>query len=308
MSRPAGGGRVGGDDVESGSPPPPAGEERALSPGSLADARRALAGDPGLVPVAGGTDLMVGDRLHRAGLARVIDLTRLPELRGVREVEGGLEVGAATSFHELREHPEVRRRFPALAAAAAVVGGWQIQERATLGGNAANASPAGDSLPVLLALEAVVVVAGPEGEREIPYETFHLGYRRTALAPGELITRLRLPDPPAGSRQAFRKVGTREAQAISKVVVALVGRVADGVVERLRIGAGSVAATPVRLRAAEAAGEGRPWSAELAEAVGRAARGEVEPIDDVRSTAEYRAEVLGRVVRRLVLGLPREDA
>ena len=307
MTRPAGGGRVGGDDVEEGASarpaPPPAAPELGLSPGSLAEARRALAGDPELVPVAGGTDLMVADRLRRAALSRVLDLTRLPELRGVAEVEGGLEIGAATPFHALRDHAEVRRRFPALAAAAAVVGGWQIQERATLGGNVANASPAGDSLPVLLALEAVVVADGPGGEREIPYERFHLGYRRTALEPGELIVRIRLADPPAGSRQAFRKVGTREAQAISKVVVALVGRVEDGVVARLRIGAGSVAATPVRLRAAEAAGEGRPWSAELADDVGRAARGEVAPIDDVRSTAEYRSEVLGRVVRRLVLGL-----
>lgn len=277
--------------------------ERALSPSSLAEARRALAGDPDLLPVAGGTDLMVADRLGRAARTRVLDLNRLGELRGVREVEGGLEIGAATPFHDLRSHPEVRRRFPALAAAAAVVGGWQIQTRATLGGNAANASPAGDSLPVLLALEAVVVVLGPEGEREIPYERFHTGYRRTALARGELIVRFRLLDPPAGSRQAFRKVGTREAQAISKVVVGAVGTIRDGVVERLRIGAGSVAATPVRLRAAEAAAEGRPWSPELADEVGRAARGEVAPIDDVRSTAEYRAEILGRVVRRMVLGL-----
>lgn len=279
----------------------------ALRPSSLDEALRRLADDPGLLPIAGGTDLMVADRLARSARARVLDVTRLPELGGVRDAEGGLEIGAGVTFDELRRHPEVRRRFPALAAAAAEVGGWQIQIRATLGGNAANASPAGDSLPVLLALGATVVVAGAGGEREVPYDRFHVGYRQTALRPGELIVRFRLPDPPAGSRQLFRKVGTRRAQAISKVVVCGVGRVGgDGRIDHLRLAAGSVAATPVRLRAAEATGEGGAWSEELAAAVGRAAAGEVTPIDDVRSTAAYRAGVLDRVVRRLVLDLGAE--
>lgn len=278
--------------------------ETALRPASLVEALRRLAEEPDLLPVAGGTDLMVADRLARSARAGVLDVTRLPELGGVREVGGGLEIGAGVTFDALRRHPEVHRRFPALAAAAAEVGGWQIQTRATLGGNAANASPAGDSLPVLLALEATVIVAGAGGEREVPYDGFHVGYRETALRPGELIVRFRLPDPPAGSRQLFRKVGTRRAQAISKVVVCGVGRIGgDGRIDRLRLAAGSVAATPVRLRAAEAAGEGRPWSEELAAAVGRAAAGEVTPIDDVRSTAAYRAGVLERVVRRLVVDL-----
>lgn len=281
--------------------------EVALRPASLAEALRRLAEEPDLLPVAGGTDLMVADRLERSARTRVLDLSAIPELAGVREADGGLEIGAGVSFDELGRHPEVARRFPALAAAAAEVGGWQIQTRATLGGNAANASPAGDALPVLLALEATVVVAGPEGEREVPYDHFHVGYRETALRPGELIVRFRLPDPPAGSRQAFRKVGTRAAQAISKVVVCGVGRIdGGGRLDHLRLAAGSVAATPVRLRAAEAAGEGGAWSDELADAVGRAARDEVTPIDDVRSTAAYRSAVLERVVRRLVLDLAPE--
>lgn len=282
-----------------GSPP-----EIALRPRSLAEALRRLADEPDLLPIAGGTDLMVVDRLARSARRRVLDVTAIPELGRIEAVEGGMEIGAGVSFDALRRHSEVARRFPALAAAAGEVGGWQIQTRATLGGNAANASPAGDSLPVLLALEATVVLAGPEGEREVPYDRFHLGYRETALRSGELIVRLRLPDPPAGSRQAFRKVGTRLAQAISKVVVCGVGRIADGGrTDHLRLAAGSVAATPVRLRAAEAAGEGGTWGDELAAAVGRAARGEVTPIDDVRSTAAYRSAVLERVVRRLVLDL-----
>lgn len=275
----------------------------ALRPRSLDEAVRHLEGDPGLVPVAGCTDLMVRgpEALHE--MERVIDLLGVPELRGIRETEGGLEIGAATTFDEIRRSSEVRAAFPVLAEAAAQVGGWQIQNRATLGGNMANASPAGDSLPVLLALDAVVVAAGPRGLREIPYTDFHTGYRKTALEPGEIIVRVRLPHLPEGSVQTFRKVGTREAQSISKVVVAMAGRVADGRIAELRLAAGSVAATPVRLRAAEEAVRGMPAGSEAADLAGREAAREVTPIDDVRSTADYRRFALERVVRRMVLGI-----
>jgi xanthine dehydrogenase small subunit len=273
----------------------------ALRPRSLDEAVRHLQDDPALVPTAGCTDLMVRgpEALHR--MDRVIDLLGVPELRGIREVDGGLEIGATTSFSEIRSSAAMRAAFPILAEAAALVGGWQIQNRATLGGNMANASPAGDSLPALLALDAVVVAAGAGGLREIPYAGFHAGYRRTALQPGEIVVRVRLPWLPAGSVQAFRKVGTREAQAISKVVVALAGRVEDGRIADLRLAAGSVAATPVRLRAAEDAVRGLPPSPETADLAGREAAREITPIDDVRSTADYRRFALKRVVRRLML-------
>lgn len=275
----------------------------ALRPQSLDEAVRHLEGDHGLVPVAGCTDLMVRgpEALHR--MDRVIDLLGIPELRGIHEVEGGLEIGAATTFTEIRGSALIRAAFPSLIDAAGQVGGWQIQNRATLGGNLANASPAGDSLPVLLALDAVVIAAGRQGLREIPYSAFHTGYRKTALEQGEIIVRVRLPYLPEGSVQVFRKVGTREAQAISKVVVALAGRVVDGRITDLRLAAGSVAAVPVRLRAAEEAIRGRAPGEEAADRAGRAAAGEVQPIDDVRSTAEYRRFALERVVRRMVLAL-----
>jgi xanthine dehydrogenase small subunit len=275
----------------------------ALQPRSLDEALRSLEDDPALVPTAGCTDLMVRgpEALHR--MERVIDLLGVPELRGIHEMEGGLEIGATTSFTEIRRSAAVRAAFPALAEAASLVGGWQIQNRATLGGNMANASPAGDSLPVLLALDAVVVAAGAGGVREIPYTGFHIGYRKTALQPGEIVVRVRIPFLPEGSVQAFRKVGTREAQAISKVVVALAGRVSLGRIIHLRLAAGSVAATPVRLRAAEDAILGLPLAPGNAGLAGRVAAGEVTPIDDVRSTAEYRRFALERVVRRMVLGL-----
>lgn len=272
---------------------------RAASPASLPEALEILAASPDTRPVAGCTDLMVCEPEERADLPAVLDLLRIPEIRGVREIEGGVEIGAATTFSEIRGHPLIRDRFPALAEAAAVVGGWQIQNRATLGGNVVNASPAGDSLPVLLALDAVAVVLDSERGREIPYAEFHTGYRATALEPGELLAWLRLPDPEPGTVQLFRKVGTREAQAISKIVVALTGRVEDGVVTRFRLAAGSVAATPVLLAGVESEILGQPASDETADLAGRLAAAAVDPIDDVRSTADYRRFTLERVVRRL---------
>jgi len=280
---------------------------KALQPRSLAEAVEYLAAEPGLRPLAGCTDWMVVTtaRGHQPGPG-VLDLTRIPELRGIcldAAAGGVLAIGATTPFSQIRDSAEVREHFPALAAAAGVIGGWQIQNRATLGGNLANASPAGDSLPVLLALDAEIVLAGPGGERSLPCRNFHLGYRKTALAPGELVTRLRLPLPPAGTFQAFRKVGTREAQAISKVVVALVGRVEGETITDYRLGAGSVAPTPVRLGAVEAELVGAKATPVTADLAGRLAGTSVTPIDDVRSTAAYRRFALERVVRRLTLEL-----
>jgi CO/xanthine dehydrogenase FAD-binding subunit len=279
----------------------------ARQPRTLDEAVRFLEEDSGLVPTAGCTDLMVRgvEALHR--MDRILDLLGIDELRSIREVgrevDGGLEIGATTPFSEIRRSSAVRTAFPALAEAAGQIGGWQIQNRATLGGNLANASPAGDSLPVLLALGATVVLASAAGLREVPYDEFHTGYRKTALRLGEIVARVRLPFPPAGAVQAFRKVGTREAQAISKVVVAMLGRVEGGRIVEIRLAAGSVAATPVRLRAAEEALQGRAPGPEAAALAGAEAAREVTPIDDVRSTAEYRRFALERVVRRMAQGL-----
>ena len=275
----------------------------ALRPRSLGEAVRMLDQHPELVPVAGCTDLMVCEREDRADMVAVIDLLGIDELRGVRSHDGWLEIGATTSFAEIRRSPPVRTDFPALTTAAGVVGGWQIQNRATLGGNIANASPAGDSLPVLLALDARLVLVSAAGEREIAYRDFHQGYRRTALAPGELIGWVRLPQPPPLCRQLFRKVGTREAQAISKVVIALVGASEQGRIRDYRLAAGSVAATPLRLVSVEEALIGRELDAALAAEAGRLAAEAVAPIDDVRSTAAYRSFVLRRLVEQMTMDL-----
>jgi CO/xanthine dehydrogenase FAD-binding subunit len=261
----------------------------------------ALASDPAAVPLAGGTDLMVAWEEGYAEVPAVVDLSGIPEMTRIRRVGDSVEIGAATTFTRIRHSRIVRRHFPCLAQAAGVIGSWQIQNRATLGGNMVNASPAGDALPALLALDAVVLVAGPSGRREIPYEAFHTGYRETALAPGEIVTAVHLPIPRAPSFQAFHKVGTRQAQAISKVVVALAARTEEGCMRHVRIAAGSVAPVPLLLRRAEAVCEGAIPALEVAERAGEAAAEEASPIDDIRSTAAYRRYVLGRIVRRMIL-------
>lgn len=256
---------------------------------------------PGKTLIAGGTDLMVTDLPHRRAMDTVIGLLDVPELRGITATEGGgLRIGATTSFTAIGSNERVLEGYPNLAAAAAVVGGWQIQNRATIGGNVVNASPAGDSLPALLAADAIVELASERGVRTVPYESFMTGYRESVLAPDEILTAVLLPPPPPDAVHAYRKVGTRTSQAISKVVLAFTASKTGGRLTRVRFGVGSVAATPVRLRTTEAVCEGQVPSAALAAQAAAAAEGEVTPIDDVRSTGEYRRHVVGRVVRRIL--------
>lgn len=277
---------------------------QAHSPKKLAVALKLLGAEgTEAVAVAGCTDLMAAD--HAGGVIRpeVVDISRLPELRGIVLKDGWLDIGAATTFSELRKDEDVLEHFPILAEVSGTIGGWQIQNRATIGGNIANASPAGDSLPVLLALDAELTLASSDGERKVRYSDMHRGYRKTKLRSGELITRVRLPIPLRRMVQVFRKVGTREAQAISKVVIAFTADVEDGRMHHARIAAGSVAATPVRLRKAEKACEGKLVGVVTADEVAGIARGEVKPIDDVRSTGAYRSHIVERIIRRIIINL-----
>ncbi|HEY3221531.1 MAG TPA: xanthine dehydrogenase family protein subunit M [Gemmatimonadales bacterium] len=254
-----------------------------LRPTSLKDAVQLYRKTPGCRPLAGGTDLMV--MLH-AGTLRpepraILDLWSIPELKGVRRTQGLLEIGAAESYTGIIRAREAQEHVPALVAAARTIGAAQIQNRGTLGGNLANASPAGDTLPVLLAYDAVVVT----DRRSIPIDQFFTGYRRTALQPDELIVAVRIP---LGRRVLFRKVGTRAAQAISKVVVAVSRSPA-------RVAIGSVAEVTIRARRAESALERHDIEGAIA-----AVAGDIRPIDDVRSTASYRAAVTQNVLRELL--------
>jgi CO/xanthine dehydrogenase FAD-binding subunit len=288
------------------------------TPRSLADAYALLAAaarpagggipspadPPKLTPLAGGTDVMVritGEIGEPP--VRLLDLWRLDELRGIASDGEAITLGALTTYTDIRRSATCREHLPALVEAAATIGAAQIQNRGTLGGNIANASPAGDTLPVLLALDAEIVVGGPHGERTIPAADFWVAYRRSALASDELILRVRIPV--AGGREArFRKIGTRRAQAISKVVMALAWREHDGAAGRawsdVRLALGSVADRPIRASATESLLEGRAPTPETADAAAASLAGEIAPIDDVRSTADYRRAVAARVLHRLI--------
>jgi carbon-monoxide dehydrogenase medium subunit len=273
------------------------------SPLTLRDAYALLAdgAGPAWRLVAGGTDLMV----QIAGELgpppeRVIDLWALDELRGIAVDGDALVLGALTTYTEIRRSALVAEFIPALAEAAATIGAAQIQNRGTIGGNVMNASPAGDTLPLLLASDAVMVLGSTDAERDVPASSFWPAYRATARRDDELLLRVRIPM--ATDRQLrFRKVGTRRAQAISKVVMALAWRAAaDDAWGDVRLALGSVAATPIRAPGAEAVLDGARPERETAERAAATLSAEINPIDDVRSTADYRRAVAGRVLHRLI--------
>ena len=276
-------------------------EPPVVSPSTLADAYAALATAPAR-PIAGGTDLMVAltGELGEPP-ERVVDLWRLDELRGIAVDGDSVSIGALTTYTDIRRSALCREHVPALVEAAATIGAAQIQNRGTLGGNIANASPAGDTLPVLLALDATFVLGSARGERTVPADAFWTAYRRTALAGDELVLRIRIPLA-AGREARFRKVGTRRAQAISKVVLALAWRedTPGGPWRDVRVALGSVAATPIRAAATEAVMDGRNPTPETADLAAETLAGELQPIDDVRSTAEYRRMVAARALHRLL--------
>lgn len=275
-------------------------EPPVVSPRTLDEAYQVLSTLPHR-PVAGGTDLLVqisgeiGEPPER-----VLDLWGLDDLRGIRVDGDHLVIGALTTYTQIRRSHEVAEFLPALAEAAATIGAAQIQNRGTLGGNAANASPAGDTLPILLATDAELVLGSARGERTVPASEFWPSYRQTSLAADELILSIRFRLP--GQRHVrFRKVGTRRAQAISKVVMALAWQARpDGAWQDVRLALGSVAATPVRAPRTEATLDGASPNAETADRAAETLRGEIQPIDDVRSTADYRREVAARVLHRLI--------
>ena len=277
-------------------------EPPVASPRTLAQAYALLAEQPHR-PIAGGTDLLVqitgelGDPPER-----VLDIWHLDELRGIRVESNAVVLGALTTYAELRRSPLIAEFLPAFAEAAATIGAAQIQNRGTIGGNVMNASPAGDMLPLLLATDAQLIAGTAHGERWIPVREFWPAYRRTALEPTELL--LRISVPLTEDRQLrYRKVGTRRAQAISKVVMALAWR-ADGAADAswrdVHLALGSVAATPVRAPATEAVLEGAAPTEAIADRAASTLAGEIEPIDDVRSSADYRRAVAARVLHRLI--------
>jgi OHCU decarboxylase len=265
--------------------------------GSLQATAALLAREPGVwLPIAGGTDVMVQYAAGTLSARKLVSIWNLPELRRIEIAADEIRIGAGCTYTDIRKHEIVGREFPLLSAAARWTGGIANQNRGTIGGNIMNASPAADSLPALLVYEAELILVSVRGERRLSYVTFHTGYKTTLLAADELIQAVCLPRRYAGYFSNARKVGARNAQAISKVCIAALGRLANGVIEDSRIALGSIAPVPLRLRQTEQALRGRPIDSALLQLARETAVAEVRPIDDIRSTARYRAAVAGNLV------------
>jgi CO/xanthine dehydrogenase FAD-binding subunit len=272
-----------------------------IAPGTLHAVVSRLADEPGQwLPIAGGTDVMVQYAAGKLPARKLISIWNLTELQGIEILPDEIRIGAGCTYTELREHNVIAREFPLLASAARWTGGIANQNRGTLGGNIVNASPAADSLPALLAYEAELIVVSVRGERRIPYLGFHTGYKKMKLAPDELIRAISLARRFSGYLHHARKVGAREAQAISKVCVAALGRLRGGVIEDVRIALGSVAPVPLRLTDLEQMLKGKTVEPELLHLARKMATAAIQPIDDIRSTAKYRAAVAGNLVAEFV--------
>jgi CO/xanthine dehydrogenase FAD-binding subunit len=279
-----------------------------VAPTTLDDALQILAREPGQWRAfAGGTDLMVLLEAGRLPPGRYLSLWHLRELRGIHVDDHTIAMGALTTYADVMAAPILRAECPALCNAAAETGGVATQNRGTLGGNIANASPAADSPPALLLYDAELELVSVRGTRRVAYDRFHLGYKHMDLAPDELIRTIRLARGRGGWILAWRKVGTRRAQAISKICFAAAldlsseaRRAKEDVVRDVRIALGSVAPTVIRAARAEASIRGRALGAETIAACREALTGEIAPIDDQRSTAAYRARVAGNLLEEFL--------
>ena len=259
---------------------------------SLSEALALLAHEPGVWrPFAGGTDLMVLLEAGKLSHKRFLSVSRLNDLRGVEVTTDFAILGGLTTYTEIQKHPVLREEFPLLCAAARETGSIATQNRGTLGGNIVNASPAADSPPALLVYDAEVELISVRGARRLPYHAFHTGYKKMQIASDELLRAIRLPRRATGGQQYYRKVGTRRAQAISKVCLAGVALVERGAIREIRIALASVAPIVLRAIKTEDALRGsKPTPATIAAARETLAR-EIAPMDDIRSTARYRLRV-----------------
>ena len=267
-----------------------------IAPTTQAELLAARAAYPQAQVVAGATHVGLWITKQHRQFAQVLDVTRAAELRRIEEDGAGLRIGAAVTLTDA--FAALQRQWPQLQRFAARFAGLPVRNAGTLGGNVANGSPIGDSMPLLIALRAQVVLASMRGERTLALEDLYTGYRQTALAPDELLVRIVVPRPaPEGLLRAY-KVSKRWDDDISAVCLALHLDIADGVVRRASIGAGGVAATPARARQTEALLTGQPWTEALAQRAGEALQAEFTPISDMRASGAYRRTVLAGLMRR----------
>ena len=280
-----------------------------VAPGTLDAVLELMAGAPGKwTPIAGGTELMVAHAAGRLPASKLVSLWGIPDLRFIETTPESVAIGAGTTFTDMRVDAAIASDLPLLARAAAWIGSIANQSRATLGGNLVNGSPAADSSPALLVYDAEVEFVSVRGRRRIPYSEFHTGYKKNALAPDELLYAIHVPRRFSAHRQYLRKVGTRRAMAISKVALGATARLEDGLVRELRLAAASLAAFPARLYRAEDALRDRRVDTDSIRAARAALLAEVLPIDDIRSTAEYRRRVAANLLEEFLTGLQAPEA
>jgi len=263
-----------------------------VSPASLQAVLSLLAAEPNTwTPIAGGTELMVQFAAGRLKPRKLVNIFALPELTQITTTPEAIRIGAGVTYTAIRNHPELPHIVPLLAKAASWTGSIANQNRGTLGGNLVNGSPAADSPPALLAYDAAVDLISVRGTRTILYADFHTGYKQTVLAPDELVLAVQIPRPRPGLHQYLRKVGPRNAMAISKVALAAVAQLQNGTIKTPRIALASVAHSPFRCRATEEAIANQPADLALIPPARAALLAEIAPLDDIRSTARYRAQV-----------------
>ncbi len=271
-----------------------------FSPDSLDEAINLLKkyGDEARI-LAGGTDLLVNIKQRVREPKYIISLKKLP-LTYIEENEKGIRIGAATKLRMLERSSLIRGKFHVLYDAIKVIGSVQIRNMATLGGNLCNASPAADSAPALLVLEARAKIAGPDGEREVPIQEFLVGPRKTCLRNGEILKEIFVPYMPLNSSTSFLRIG-RTSMDIAKINIAVLLRMTEGKVEECRIALGAVAPTPIRVKRAEEFLKGKVLSEEVLEEAGEIVSQEISPITDIRATAEWRREVSKVLTRDAIL-------
>lgn len=277
---------------------------KLTTPASLADALALLKTEPGVwKPFAGGTDLMVLLEAGKLGHRNYINIWNFNELRGIDVDDSHVTLGALTTYTDVQANPILRREFPMLCQAASETGGLAIQNRGTLGGNIINASPAADSPPALLAYDAEIELVSTNGSRWVPYEGFHTGYKKMHISAEELLARIRLPRTANDVKHYYRKVGTRKAQAISKVCFAAVGNTIGERIDDVRIVLGSVAPIVIRCVQTENALRGQKLADELIASACDTLAQEISPIDDIRSTANYRLRVAKNLLADFLITL-----
>lgn len=278
-----------------------------VAPGSLGGVLELLANEPGKwTPIAGGTELMVAFSAGRLTARNLVSLWGILDLRAIESMPEGLAIGAAATFLDLRRHPVIEAEFPLLSRAASWIGSIANQTRATLGGNLVNGSPAADSSPALLAYDAEIELISVRGSRRVPYSAFHTGYKRSLLAPDELVYSVHLKRRFARHTQYLRKVGTRRAMAIAKVALGATALVQQNAIVEIRLAAASLAPYPARLFTTEGALLEKPLTRETVQTAKHALLAEVRPIDDIRSTAEYRRHVAANLLEEFLLQVQRE--